>query len=204
EHKEKNKFIEKIKNLSPKKLIQKAKNKIIENHKKKEIRQKCEEEIVLLVKDRLKSMIDEDRKKTTTPEETKEQQKDFLKDEKEKSILVLDKEMVKLIDLKKAGTFITQDNENYFVYRKSNNDHNLNIENSQLVKFSSLDQAIVYSIDDNVSAKDIRNDFDKFKNKYGDLGNFINDKRSIKNSHGNINYVDNSISMNLEKKQQKI
>ena len=35
EHKGKNKFMEKIKNLSPSKLIQRTKNKIIENHKKK-------------------------------------------------------------------------------------------------------------------------------------------------------------------------
>ncbi len=219
EHKGKNNFMEKIKNLSPSKLIQRTKNKIIENHKKKQIREKYEEEIVLLVKDRLKTMIDEDRKKTTTPDKTQEKQKDFFKDknisivnngiisiddnldiDKDRSILVLDKEMAKIVDVNKAGTFIFQDNDNYFVYRKSDNIHNSDIEKSQLVKFSSLDQAIVYSIDDNVSAKDIRNDFGKFKNKYGNLDNFISDKRSLKKSRSNINYVDNSINMNLETK----
>ena len=50
----------------------------------------------------------------------------------------------------------------------------------------------------------MRNDFDKFKNKYGNLDNFINDKRTIKKSHSNINYVDNSINMDLETKHQKI
>lgn len=201
EYKRNNTFIEKIKNLSPSKLIQRTKNKIIENHKKKEIKKKYEEEIVLLVKDRLKTMIDEDRKKTTETKEIKEQQKDFLKD---KTILVLDKEMAKIVDLKKTDTFIFQDNDNFFVYRKSDNVNNSNNENLQLVKFSTLDQAIVYSIDNNVSADDIRNDFNKFKNKYGELDNFINDKRSIKKSHSDINYVDNSINMNLETKNKLI
>ena len=124
EHKEKNKFIEKIKQFNPNKLIQKTKNKIIENRKKKEIREKYVEEIVLLVKDRLKSMIDDNHKKTTTPEETKVKQKDFLKNknisinnkeiinidnnldvDKDRPILVLDKEMAKLIDVKKNWYF---------------------------------------------------------------------------------------------------
>lgn len=225
EHNGKNKFMEKIKNLKPSKLIQRTKNKIIENHKKKEIRQRYEEEIVLLVKDRLKSMIDEDRKKTTTPEKKQEQQKEFFKDknisiinkgiiniddnldidkDKDRPILVLDKELAKLVDVRKTGTFIFQDDNNFYVYRKSDNIHNSNIEKSQLVKFPSLDQAIVYSIDDSVSAKDIRNDFDKFKNKYGDLDSFISDKRKVKKSNGNFNYIDNSINMNLESKHQKI
>lgn len=227
EQKEKNKFIERIKEFKPNRLFKRVKNKIIENHKKKEIRQKYEEEIVLLVKDRLKTMIDDDRKKDTAPEQTKEKQKDFFKDknisivnkgiiniddnmdkkkniDKDKSVFVFDKDMVKIIDVKKAGTFIFQDNDNYFVYKESDNINNSSIEKSQLVKFSSLDQAIIYSIDNNVSSKDVRNDFDKFKNKYENLEDYIVDKRNMSKNQGNINYVNNSINMNLETKKQII
>lgn len=227
EHKEKNKFVERIKELKPNKLFKRVKEKIIENHKKKEIRQRYEEEIVLLVKDRLKTMIDDDRKKDTAPEQSKEKQKDFFKDknisivnkgiiniddnldkkkniDKDKSVYVFDKDMVKIIDVKKAGTFIFQDNDNYFVYKESDNINNSSIEESQLVKFSSLDQAIIYSIDNNVSSKDVRNDFDKFKNKYGNLEDYIVDKRYMSKNQGNINYVNNSINMNLETKKQII
>lgn len=227
EQKEKNKFIERIKEFKPNRLFKRVKNKIIENHKKKEIRQRYEEEIVLLVKDRLKTMIDDDRKKDTAPEQSKKKQKDFFKDknisivnkgiinidenmnkknniDKDNSIYVFDKDMVKIIDIKKTGTFIFQDNDNYFVYKESDNLNNFSIEESQLVKFSSLDQAIVYSIDNNISSKDVRNDFDKFKNKYGNLEDFIVDKRNMSKNQGNINYVNNSINMNLETKKQII
>ena len=171
-------------------------------------------------------MIDEDRKKDIPPkEDTKTKQKDLNKDtilinngiidisdnldkDKDKninnSILVLDKDLAKIIDVKKAGTFIFQDNDNFFVYRKSDNIDVTDIEKSQLTRFTSLDQAILYSIDDKVTAKDVRNNFDKLKSNYGNLDEYIIGERRLKNSHGNINYVNNSINMNLETKHQTI
>ncbi len=226
DHKRDKSFIEKIKEFSPSKIAKRTKNIIVENRKKKEFRQKYEEEIVKLVKDRLKSMIDEDRKKDIPPkEDTKTKQKDLNKDtilinngiidisdnldkDKDKninnSILVLDKDLAKIIDVKKAGTFIFQDNDNFFVYRKSDNIDVTDIEKSQLTRFTSLDQAILYSIDDKVTAKDVRNNFDKLKSNYGNLDEYIIGERRLKNSHGNINYVNNSINMNLETKHQTI
>lgn len=204
EHKEQNKFIEKIKNLSPKKFIQKTKNKIIENYKKKEIKKKYEEEIVLLVKNKLKSMIDEDRKNANIPEKNQEEKQIDMQKNNVKSVPIFDKDIVKIIDVKKIGTFIFQDDDNYFVYKETDNINNSNIEKSALVKFSSLDQAIIYSIDDNVSVKDIRNDFNKFKNKYDNLDDYIVDKRYSKNLYNNIDSIDNNMKMNSEIKQQKI
>ena len=50
EHKGKNKFMEKIKNLSPSKLIQRTKNKIIENHKKNKLGKNTKKKLSYLSK----------------------------------------------------------------------------------------------------------------------------------------------------------
>lgn len=47
------------------KHIQNTKEKITENHKKKEIKKQCEEEIVNLVKEKLQVMIQEDKKNSS-------------------------------------------------------------------------------------------------------------------------------------------
>jgi len=215
-----NNFLDKIKNLHPKKIIANIKNRIDDYHKKKELKNKYEDEIVLMIKERLKSMVDKDSKNSISQnEDIKEKQSEYQKDKetiiinngiidmnnstdvnKHGPILVLDKDMAKIVDLKKSGTFVFQDNDNFYAFREADNS---NIEKTNFVKFSSLDQAIVYCIDRSTSAKDVRNDFNKFKNKYNNLDKFINDKRNTKKTHSNINYVDNSINMNLEEKENK-
>lgn len=206
EHKKKNGILDKIKNLSPRRLISKTKDKIVENRKKKEIRERYETEIVLLVKDRLKTMIDDDRKKTSPEEEVEKDKKTDLHNEKEslnikngKSVFIFDKDIAKVVDIKKTGTFIFQDQNNYFVYRESDNISN-SFEKSHLERFSTVEQAIIYSIDEKVSAKDVKNNFNQLKSNYGNLNDCVIDKRDIQKSH-NIN---NATSINLDTKSLAI
>ena len=202
-HKSKNGILDKIKYLSPKKLITKAKDKIIENRKKKELKDKYETEIVFLVKERLKTMIDDDKKKPASEEIIKDKtdlgkEKESMIVNKDKSVFLFDKDIAKVVDIKKTGTFIFQDQENYFVYRESDN-INKSLEKSHLERFSTIEQAIVYSIDHNVSAKEVRNNFSKLKNNYSNLEDYVIDKRESKHTH-NINSNNNSININLDTK----
>ena len=208
-----NSFLDKLKNLRPKKLVGNLKNKINEYNKKKELKNKYEDEIVIMVKERLKTMIEDDIKTKESPiEENITKDQSFRVNTKivnhgiistnEKEVThhniedknsvgkipIFNKELAKIIDPSKAGTFIFKDEENYCVYRESDNK---NVEKGKLniAKFSSLNQAIVYAIDDKLSAKEIKDNFGKYKNNYGNLADYVTDKRGIDRNYNNINIV---------------
>lgn len=201
----KNNFLDKLNNIRPKKIIENIKNKINENHKKKEIKEKYEKEIVDLVKERLKTMINEDRKNN---DKTKDDMEKDLKSDKEKvfvnngiidisnnevpekdlkSIPIYNKDIAEIIDTSKVGNFIFKDDDFYCVYRHIDNENkNENISNSNIVKFNNLGQAVMYAIDDKLSEKEVKTNFDKYKNDYGNLASYINDKRGLANGKTNI------------------
>lgn len=118
-------FTEKVKDVfNIPKHIKNIKNKIIENHKKKEIKQQYENEIVDLVKEKLKAMIDEDKKTT-------QKEKDV---DKEKSIdnkKTLDKNIVN-----KKELHVKNDKVNISIvdntYKKNNG---IIVENEKSIKF---------------------------------------------------------------------
>lgn len=210
--KPKSSFLDKLKNIRPKKIIENIKKKVNENHKKKEIKEKYEKEIVDLIKERLKAKIDEERKNTNI---TKDKVEKDLKSDKEKvfvnngiidiseskvpdkdlrSIPLYNKDIAEIIDTSKVGNFIFKDDDNYCVYRHADNQNkNENISNSNIAKFNNLGQAVIYAIDDKLSENDVKQNFDKFKNDYGNLASYINDKRGLTNNKTNI--INNNIKI---------
>ncbi len=205
ERKPKKNFFTKLNNIRPKKIIENIKNKINENHKKKEFKEQYEKELVDLVKERLKTMIDEDRK---NKDKTKDDIEKDLKPDKEKvfvnngiidisnnevpekdlkSIPIYNKDIVEIIDTSKVGNFIFKDDDNYCVYRHIDNENkNKNISNSNIVKFNNMGQAVIYAIDDKLSEKEVKTNFEKYKNNYGNLASYIDDKRGLTNVKTNI------------------
>lgn len=205
ERKPKNNFFAKLNNIRPKKIIENIKNKINENHKKKEFKEQYEKELVDLVKERLKTMINEDRK---NKDKTKDDMEKDLKSDKEKifvnngiidisnnevpekylkSIPIYNKDIAEIIDTSKVGNFIFKDDDNYCVYRHIDNENkNKNISNSNIVKFNNMGQAVMYAIDDKLSEKEVKTNFEKYKNNYGNLASYIDDKRGLTNVKTNI------------------
>ena len=191
EPKKSNKFVERLKtireNLSIKNTFNKIKTKIVENRKKKEIKQQYEKEITDLVKAKLKNMIDEDRKKDLNKTDTPENNiiKDKELEKQKKSIPIYDKEIAqKLISDKTPNLFIFKDDDKYCVYRRNESPYpNPNVPNKMidkynLSKFDNLNQAVICAIDKDLYPDDIKRNFDKIKNNYGNLASFIIDKRS--------------------------
>lgn len=202
ERKPKNNFFAKLNNIRPKKIIENIKNKINENHKKKEFKEQYEKELVDLVKERLKTMINEDRK---NKDKTKDDMEKDLKSDKEKifvnngiidisnnevpekylkSIPIYNKDIAEIIDTSKVGNFIFKDDDNYCVYRHIDNE-NKN-KNISIVKFNNMGQAVMYAIDDKLSEKEVKTNFEKYKNNYGNLASYIDDKRGLTNVKTNI------------------
>ena len=191
DRKKPNKFIDKLKslksNLSISKIVNKVKNKVVENRKKKETKKRYEKEITDLVKARLKTMIDEDRKMQQEKKGTKTEEKTFSKNDmsmdKEVKIPLYDKNTAeKLISTKKPNLFIFRDDENYLVYRREKDpypnpfDKNKIIDKFQLAKFNNFSQAIICAIDKDLYPDTIKKDFDKIKNNYGNLASYVIDK----------------------------
>lgn len=204
-------FLDKLKNLRPKKIIENIKNKIEDYNKKKELKSKYEDEIVIMIKERIKNMVEDDRKTKEQPTEEntiddisyqvttknvnnaitnsndKELTHDNIKNENSVSkISVFNKDIAKIIDPRKSGTFIFKNKDNFCVYRESDN---MTVEKGKLniAEFSSLNQAIVYAIDDKLSLKEIKDNFNKYKNNYGNLANYIIDKRELGNNYNTVN-----------------
>ena len=193
-------FLDKLKNLRPKKIIGNLKKRIDEYNKKKELKNKYADEIVIMVKDRLRKAIEDDKKVESQPtsKENIEKEKTIKSNVKlvnngiinanskevshtldDKSrIPIYDKELGSIIDTMKSGTFIYQDKDNFIVYRESDN---------------------VYAIDDKLSITDVKDNFDKFKNDYGNLANYVKDKRGLDN-YNNINIV----NINKESKNKTL
>lgn len=213
-----NKFLNKINNLKPKKIIENIKNRINDYHKKKETKKQFENEIVILVKEKLKNMIDDDRNakdktkdtiKNTTNENIKT--KEFYINEdniyinndiidvdnntpniNQKSIPIYNKDIAELINLQKASNFIFKDGDTYNVYRKSDNKNtDGNINKANIAKFDNLGQAILYSIDDKLSFNDVKVNFDKLKDNYENLASYVSDKRNINSNKSSIKIVNN-------------
>lgn len=204
-------FLDKIKNLRPKNLIKNMKNKITEYHKKKELKNKYEDEIIVMVKEKLKTMIENDKKSQEQPSKeninkdksvhpnVKNVKEDIINDKKLnqiedrkeiKKIPIYNKDLANIIDPITSGTFIYKDNNNYVVYRESDN-KNKDLGITSTVEFPTLSQAVIYAIDDKLSIKDVKDDFNNIKNNYGNLVNYVIDKRGIDNSFDNVSIVDN-------------
>lgn len=213
-------FLDKLKNLRPKKIIGNFKKRIDEYNKKKELKNKYADEIVLMVKDKLRRSIEDEEKAKKQPTKNEDMKKDksinsninlvnngiinsnskdisHTLDDKNK-IPIYDKEIGSVIDTMKSGTFIYQDKDNFVVYRESDN-KNKDLGITSQVEFSSLNQAIVYAIDDKLSITDVKDNFDNFKNDYGNLANYVKDKRGLDHNYNNINIV-NNINKELKNK----
>lgn len=213
-------FLDKLKNLRPKKIIGNLKKRINEYNKKKELKNKYADEIVIMVKDRLRKVIEDEKKVENQPtsKENIEKEKTIQSnvklvnngiinenskevsptlDDKNK-IPIYDKEFGSIIDTMKSGTFIYQDKDNFVVYRESDN-KNKDLGITSQVEFPTLNQAIAYSIDDKLSITDVKDNFDKFKNDYGNLANYVKDKRGLDN-YNNINIV----NINKESKNKTL
>lgn len=213
-------FLDKLKNLRPKKIIGNLKKRIDEYNKKKELKNKYADEIVIMVKDRLRKAIEDDKKveNQSTKDKNIEQEKTIQSkvklvnngiinanskevshtlDDKNR-IPIYDKELGSIIDTMKSGTFIYQDKDNFIVYRESDN-KNKDLGITSQVEFPTLNQAIVYAIDDKLSITDVKDNFDKFKNDYGNLANYVKDKRGLDN-YNNINIV----NINKESKNKTL
>lgn len=213
-------FLDKIKNLRPKKIIGNLKKRINEYNKKKELKNKYADEIVIMVKDRLRKVIEDEKKVENQPtsKENIEKEKTVQSNVKlvnngiinanskevshtlddKNRIPIYDKELGSIIDTMKSGTFIYQDKDNFIVYRESDN-KSKDLEITSQVEFPTLNQAIVYAIDDKLSITDVKDNFDKFKNDYGNLANYVKDKRGLDN-YNNINIV----NINKESKNKTL
>lgn len=213
-------FLDKIKNLRPKKIIGNLKKRINEYNKKKELKNKYADEIVIMVKDRLRKVIEDEKKVENQPtsKENIEKEKTIQSNVKlvnngiinanskevshtlddKNRIPVYDKELGSIIDTMKSGTFIYQDKDNFIVYRESDN-KSKDLGITSQVEFPTLNQAIVYAIDDKLSITDVKDNFDKFKNDYGNLANYVKDKRGLDN-YNNINIV----NINKESKNKTL
>ena len=214
-------FLDKIKNLRPKKIIGNLKKRINKYNKKKELKNKYADEIVIMVKDRLRKVIEDEKKLENQPtsKENIEKEKTIQSNVKlvnnciinanskevshtlddKNRIPIYDKELGSIIDTMKSETFIYQDKDNFIVYRESDNkskDLGITIQ----VEFATLNQAIVYAIDDKLSITDVKDNFDKFKNDYGNLANYVKDKRGLDHNYSNINIV----NINKESKNKTL
>lgn len=49
-----------------------------------------------------------------------------------------------------------------------------------------MGQAVIYAIDDKLSEKEVKTNFEKYKNNYGNLASYIDDKRGLTNVKTNI------------------
>lgn len=213
-------FLDKIKNLRPKKIIGNLKKRINEYNKKKELKNKYADEIVIMVKDRLRKVIEDEKKveNQSTSKDNIEKEKTIQSNVKlvnngiinanskevshtlddKNRIPIYDKELGSIIDTMKSGTFIYQDKDNFIVYRESDN-KSKDLGITSQVEFPTLNQAIVYAIDDKLSITDVKDNFDKFKNDYGNLANYVKDKRGLDN-YNNINIV----NINKESKNKTL
>ena len=213
-------FLDKLKNLRPKKIIGNLKKRIDEYNKKKELKNKYADEIVIMVKDRLRKVIEDEKKVENQPtsKENIEKEKTIQSNVKlvnngiinanskevshtlddKNRIPIYDKELGSIIDTMKSGTFIYQDKDNFIVYRESDN-KSKDLGITSQVEFPTLNQAIVYAIDDKLSITDVKDNFDKFKNDYGNLANYVKDKRGLDN-YNNINIV----NINKESKNKTL
>ena len=207
-------FLDKLKNLRPKKIIGNLKKRIDEYNKKKELKNKYADEIVIMVKDRLRKAIEDDKKVESQPtsKENIEKEKTIKSNVKlvnngiinanskevshtldDKSrIPIYDKELGSIIDTMKSGTFIYQDKDNFIVYRESDN-KSKDLGITSQVEFPTLNQAIVYAIDDKLSITDVKDNFDKFKNDYGNLANYVKDKNWNGFKNGIMEKIDDVI-----------
>lgn len=176
--KEKTKFQKKLEQitetLKPTNLYKKVKDKVKEQHKKKEDKKRYETEVLNLVKDRLKNIIEPDKQNVIDNKE----KENFIKKENEfKKVSIYNKETAeKLITNKNMNSFIYVDNNKYFVCQNVKN-------NLKVSEFDSLGKAVICSIDKKLSPDYINNNFDTIKNNYGDLSKIVKDKRNI-----NYNY----------------
>ncbi len=190
ENKKSNKFIEKLKaikeNIKVSKIINNVKEKIIENRKKKEIKKEYEKEIISLVKERLKNMLEEDKKIKADSE------KRYNKNEPSKNIekqipFYTKKQAQELIKEKKPNLFIFPSDNKYLVYKRKQGPYLSEIDKNKIVdkynieKFDTINQAVVYAIDDQVLPEHIKQNFNTYKNNYGNLASYIVDKRDLKN-----------------------
>lgn len=167
-----NKFLEKLNNLRPSKIIEKVKNKINEYHKKKETKKRYEEEIVNMVKEKLRIMIEEDRKSKKQTQDTPTHNKEKSVNNTVEKIPIYSKEVAdRLIKEKHSKNFIFQNENEYCIYRKTKD------SSPEIVKVSNLNQAIICAKDKNVSSNEIMKNFDKYKNNYGNLAELVTDKR---------------------------
>lgn len=136
-----------------------------------------------MVKEKLKTMIEEDRKAKNVNSKTQ----DMPTHSKEKSvnnkidkIPIYSKEIAdKLIKENKSNNFIFQNENEYCVYRKDKNN------NSEILKVSNLNQAIICAKDKNISSNEVMKNFDKYKNNYGNLSELVTDKRQ----NNTVNFV---------------
>lgn len=90
----------------------------------------------------------------------------------------------KIIDSKQPDTLIYQKDNSYFLYRRYAEPYedplsfdNEIIDDFQLMEFDKLSKAIICSIDDDIWEEDLENDFDLYKNEFGNLANWVIDKR---------------------------
>lgn len=214
-------FLDKIKNLRPKKIIGNLKKRINKYNKKKELKNKYADEIVIMVKDRLRKVIEDEKKLENQPtsKENIEKEKTIQSNVKlvnnciinanskevshtlddKNRIPIYDKELGSIIDTMKSETFIYQDKDNFIVYRESDN-KSKDLGITSQVEFATLNQAIVYAIDDKLSITDVKDNFDKFKNDYGNLANYVKDKRGLDHNYSNINIV----NINKESKNKTL
>lgn len=209
-------YLDKFKSLFPNRIIKNFKERINNYHKKKENKQQFEKEIVFIVKERLKKMIDDDKK-------IKNHIDNIVKDNNivskknisinENSIdntivnngiinngtpnknlnfvPIYNKDVVELMDLQKTNNFIYKDEDSYKVYRTiDNKNKETNINKINVAKFDCLGQAILYAINDKLSFNDVITNFDKLKDNYGNLATYVTDKRNLDN-YNNINIVNN-------------
>lgn len=175
-----NKFLEKLNNIRPKTIIKKIKNKVDDYHKKKETKKQYEIEIVDMVKQKLNTMIEEDRIVNHINIDNSKDQKEINKVNTEK-IPFYNLQTANNIIYNKSKTkdFIFQNDSDYCVYRNTN-------DSFEILKVASLEQAIICAKDKSVSSTDIMNNFDKYKNKYSNLASFIVDKRNVGNNSNDL------------------
>ncbi len=85
---------------------------------------------------------------------------------------------------KQPDTFIYQKDNSYFLYRRYSAPYkdplsfdDEIIDDYQLMKFNCLSKAIICGIDDEIWEEDLEEDFDSYKNEFGNLAHWVVDKR---------------------------
>lgn len=176
--KEKTKFQKKIEEiietLKPNNLYKKVKDKVKEHNKKKEDKKRYEKEVLELVKDRLKNVIEIDNQNITEEKDIDKSNEELKKkDENLKKVSIYNKDTAdKLMANKNIDSFVYSNDNKYFACQKINN-------NFQVSEFDKLGKAVICVIDEKLSPKYINDNFDTIKNDYGDLSKITKDKRNI-------------------------